>query len=100
MRNATAAETEKDRRIRQLERTLERKSLEIEILENVDVGHQPSSLYDRKRPRGSRADRTYDKRIVMACGEKLAYGYRRVAWWLQRKKGLPVNPKRVLRVMR
>jgi HTH-like domain len=36
----------------------------------------------------------------MACGEKLAYGYRRVAWWLQRKKGLPVNRKRVLRVMR
>ena len=29
----------------------------------------------------------------MACGEKLAYGYRRVAWWLQRKKGLPVNRK-------
>jgi len=23
-----------------------------------------------------------------------------VAWWLQRKKGLPVNRKRVLRVMR
>jgi transposase InsO family protein len=39
-------------------------------------------------------------RSVMACGEKLAYGYRRVAWWLQRKKGLPVNRKRVLRVMR
>ena len=30
----------------------------------------------------------------------MAYGYRRVAWWLQRKKGLPVNRKRVLRVMR
>jgi hypothetical protein len=59
-----------------------------------------SSLYYRKRPRGSRADRTYDEQIVMACGEKLAYGYRRVAWWLQRKKGLPVNRKRVLRVMR
>ena len=29
------AETEKDRRIRQLERTLGRKSLEIEILKNV-----------------------------------------------------------------
>jgi len=49
-----------------------------------------SSLYYRKRPRGSRADRTYDEQIVMACGEKLAYGYRRVAWWLQRKKGLLV----------
>lgn len=36
----------------------------------------------------------------MACGEKLAYGYRRVAWWLQRKNGLRVNRKRVLRVMR
>src|SRR5260370_31771089 len=59
-----------------------------------------SSLYYRKKPRGSRADRTYDEQIVMACGEKLAYGYRRVAWWLQRKKGLPVNRKRVLRGMR
>ena len=46
------------------------------------------------------ADRTYDEQIVMACGEKLAYGYRRVAWWLQRKEGLRVNRKRVLRVMR
>jgi len=36
----------------------------------------------------------------VACGEKLAYGYRRVAWWLQRKQGLRVNRKRVLRVMR
>jgi len=34
-RSADAAETEKDRRIRQLERTLGRKSLEIEILKNV-----------------------------------------------------------------
>src|SRR2546427_13304888 len=59
-----------------------------------------SSLYYRKKPRGSRADRTYDEQIVMACGEKLAYGYRRVAWWLQRKKGLPVNRKRVLGVRR
>lgn len=59
-----------------------------------------SSLYYHKKPRGSRADRTYDEQIVVACGEKLAYGYRRVAWWLQRKKGLAVNRKRVLRVMR
>jgi putative transposase len=59
-----------------------------------------SSLYYRKRPRGSRADRTCDEQIVMACGEKLAYGYRRVAWWLRRKEGLIVNRKRVLRVMR
>jgi transposase len=34
-RSAAFAETEKDRRIRQLERTLGRKSLEIEILKNV-----------------------------------------------------------------
>jgi hypothetical protein len=59
-----------------------------------------SSLYYRKKPRGSRADRTYDEQIVMACGEKLAYGHRRVTRWLQRKKGLPVNRKRMLRVMR
>ena len=59
-----------------------------------------SSLYYRKQPRGSRADRTYDEQIVVACGEKSAYGYRRVAWWLRRKKKLLVNRKRVLRVMR
>jgi hypothetical protein len=34
-KSAAAAETEKDRRIRQLERTLGRKALEIEILKNV-----------------------------------------------------------------
>src|SRR5450755_3455592 len=59
-----------------------------------------SSLYYRKKPRGSRADRLYDEQIVTACGEKPAYGYRRVAWWLRRKENLPVNRKRVLRVMR
>ena len=59
-----------------------------------------SSLYCRKKPRGSRADRRHDEQIVVACGEKLAYGYRRVAWWLRRKQGLRVNRKRVLRVMR
>jgi putative transposase len=59
-----------------------------------------SSLYYRKKPRGSRTERTYDEQIVTACGEKPTYGYRRVAWWLRRKKGLPVNGKRVLRVMR
>src|SRR6202034_1282764 len=53
-----------------------------------------------KRPRGSRADRSYDEQIVIACGEKPAYGYRRVTWWLRRKENLPVNRKRVLRVMR
>ena len=59
-----------------------------------------SSLYYRKQPRESRADRRYDEQIVVACGEKPAYGYRRVAWWLRRKENLPVNRKRVLRVMR
>src|SRR5712692_6838331 len=37
-----------------------------------------SSLYYRKQPRGSRADRQYDEQIVVACGEKPAYGYRRL----------------------
>jgi hypothetical protein len=50
-----------------------------------------SSLYYRKQPRGSRADRSYDEQIVEACGEKLAYGYRRVTWWLHRKEELRVN---------
>jgi putative transposase len=59
-----------------------------------------SSLYYRKKPRGSRAQRSYDEQIVVACGEKLAYGYRRVTWWLRRKQGLVVNRKRILRVMR
>ena len=59
-----------------------------------------SSLYYRKKPRGGRAERTYDEQIVVACGEKPAYGYRRVTWWLRRKENLPVNRKRVLRVMR
>ena len=59
-----------------------------------------SSLYYRKKPRSNRAERSHDERIVAACGEKPAYGYRRVTWWLRRKKGLQVNRKRVLRVMR
>jgi putative transposase len=59
-----------------------------------------SSLYSRKRPRGSRADRRWDSQIVAVCGTKPAYGYRRVTWWLKRKEGLQVNRKRVLRVMR
>jgi transposase InsO family protein len=59
-----------------------------------------SSLYYRKKPRGSRADRSCDEQIVVVCSEKLAHGYRRVAWWLRRKEGLIVNRKRVLRVMR
>lgn len=59
-----------------------------------------SSLYYRKRPRCSRADRSYDEQIIAACGEKTSYGYRRIAWWMQREKHLYVNGKRVLRVMR
>ena len=59
-----------------------------------------SSLYYRKQPRESRADRRYDEHIVVACGEKPAYGYRRVTWWLRRKENLTMNRKRVLRVMR
>ena len=59
-----------------------------------------SSLYYRKRARGSRADRRWDEEIVTACGAKPAYGYRRVSWWLRRKEGLVVNRNRVLRVMR
>jgi hypothetical protein len=47
------------------------------------------SLYHRKRWRGTRAGRTYYEQIMMACGVKPAYGHRPVAWWLQRKKGLP-----------
>ena len=33
-----------------------------------------SSLYYRKKPRGTRADRRYDEQIVVACGAKPAYG--------------------------
>src|ERR1700722_17384744 len=59
-----------------------------------------SSLDYRKKPRGSRADRLYDEQIVTACGEKPAYGNRRVTWWLRRKENLRVNRNRVLLVMR
>ena len=64
------------------------------------VGISRSSLYYKRRPHGSRADRRFDSIIVEACGAKPAYGYRRVAWWLDRKQGVVVNGKRVLRVMR
>jgi transposase len=64
------------------------------------VGVSRSSLYYRARGRASRADRSLDEVIVEVCGEKPVYGYRRVAWWLGRKRGLVVNGKRVLRVMR
>ncbi|MGA7293582.1 MAG: IS3 family transposase [Terriglobales bacterium] len=59
-----------------------------------------SSLYYRRQPRASRPDRSHDEQIITACGEKPAYGYRRVVWWLGRHHGLVVNGKRALRVMR
>lgn len=59
-----------------------------------------SSLYYRRRQRRSRADRGYDEQVIQACGEKPAYGYRRVQWWLERFAGVKLNRKRVLRVMR
>jgi putative transposase len=64
------------------------------------IGISRSSLYYQRKRHPSRADRTLDGVIVEACGAKPAYGYRRVAWWLDRKLGIVVNRKRVLRVMR
>ena len=64
------------------------------------LGISRSSLYYQAKPRLSRADRSQDEVIIVACGEKPAYGYRRVSWWLRRKQGARVNGKRVLRVMR
>src|SRR5258706_15868696 len=49
-RSAAAAETEKDHRIRQLERTLGRKALEIEILKN-DVGEGAVVRFTPRRER-------------------------------------------------
>src|ERR1700675_737141 len=46
-----------------------------------------SSLYYQRRPRASRVDRSRDEEILLACGEKPAYGSRRVVWWLGRKQG-------------
>ena len=68
------------------------------VAETLEISR--SSLYYQRQTRGSRADRSQDAEIVTACGEKPAYGYRRVAWWLGRQHGLAVNGKRVLRVMR
>ena len=59
-----------------------------------------SSLYYQKKLRAGRADRRWDQQLVAACGEKTTYGYRRIAWWMQRNEKLRVNGKRVLRVMR
>jgi hypothetical protein len=46
-----------------------------------------SSLYYRRQARTGRADRSCDQEIITACGEKPAYGYRRVVWWLGRHHG-------------
>jgi putative transposase len=68
------------------------------VAETLEISR--SSLYYRRQPRASRADRSHDQEIVLACGEKPAYGYRRVVWWLGRHYGLVINGKRALRVMR
>jgi len=64
------------------------------------IGISRSSLYYQAQPHASRADRRLDGEVIEACGAKPAYGYRRVTWWMQRKRGLRINGKRVLRVMR
>ncbi len=68
------------------------------VAETLEISR--SSLYYRRQPPSSRADRRHDQRIVEVCGDKPAFGYRRVQWWLQDVGGLRVNRKRVLRVMR
>jgi putative transposase len=68
------------------------------VAETLEISR--SSLYYRRQPRSSRADRRHDQRIVEVCGDKPAFGYRRVQWWLKDVGGLRVNRKRVLRVMR
>ena len=68
------------------------------VAETLEISR--SSLYYQRQPRRDRANRSRDPEIVVACGEKPAYGYRRVIWWLARKQGLVVNGKRALRVMR
>ena len=68
------------------------------VAETLEISR--SSLYYRPQPRSSRADRRHDPRIIEVCGDKPAFGYRRVQWWLKDVGGLRVNRKRVLRVMR
>ena len=68
------------------------------VAETLDISR--SSLYYRRQPPARRADRSHDEQIILACGEKPAYGYRRVVWWLGRHHGLVINGKRALRVMR
>ena len=55
------------------------------------MGYQPLVSVLPPRPRGSRADRSHDEVIIVACGDKPVYGYRRVAWRLWRKRGVTVN---------
>ena len=103
---------EQANRVKQLERMLGRKQLEIEILKNVlgvscgmahsqarELGRQGytatlvshtlkisrSSLYCRKRPQRDRVDGRHDEQMVVACGEITSYGHRRIAWWMQRE---------------
>ena len=68
------------------------------VAETLEISR--SSLYYRKKPPCSRAHRELDELIVTACGEKPAYGYRRVRWWMEHAQGARLNGKRVLRVMR
>ncbi len=68
------------------------------VAETLEISR--SSLYYQRQPRRDRADRSRDQEIILACGEKPAYGYRRVVWWLKRHRGRMVNGKRALRVMR
>lgn len=67
------------------------------VAETLEI--RRSSLYYRQRPRAGRADRSHDQQIITACGEKPAYGYRRVVVWLGRHHGLVIDGKRALRVM-
>jgi hypothetical protein len=46
------------------------------VAETLEISR--SSLYYRAQPRSSRADRRDDQRIVEVCGDKPAFGYRRV----------------------
>jgi hypothetical protein len=59
------------------------------------IGISRSSLYYQAKPRVLRANRSQDEVIIAACRDRPAYGYRRVAWWLRRKQGVPtvhLNP--------
>jgi putative transposase len=64
------------------------------VAETLEISR--SSLYYRRQPRASRANRSHDKQIITACGEKPAYGYRRVVWWLGRHHGLVMRERGLL----